>query len=237
MPSSLAITNSLSYKVGLILRTDAFSFAQYTLCLIHDPVARCTTGVCIGLRLVEYQQFTRYITGSLHSASVRNPLFLPMVLLDFMKQSTARWLSYNRMSLLAIANSKEINVREYDDDRGFKADQKLDLDAATRKLTFLNDEFSITESISKTHLRFLDVIEEMLLEQKNAQVAPLDDVDTDATNCFLDELSYLRESFKSAIQYVERDRSDIQGLAQTVSDFIYLCFVTERTARLMSEFK
>lgn len=146
-----------------------------------------------------------------------HPLLLPMVLVDFMKQSTARWLAYNRLSLLAIANSKEVNVRELEDDRGHPADQKLDLDSATRKLTFLNDEFSITESISKTQLRFLDVIEEMVHEQQKPEVAqlnlPSDDISGGA---FFDEIPYLRESFKSALQYIERDRQNIQGLAQTV---------------------
>lgn len=138
-----------------------------------------------------------------------------MVLVDFMKQSTARWLTYNRLSLLAIANSKEVNVRELEDDRGHPADQKLDLDSATRKLTFLNDEFSITESISKTQMRILDVIEAMLTEQQNSPTFG-DSPDADVACTFLDEIPYLRESFQSSLQYIERDRQNIQGLAQTV---------------------
>ena len=139
-----------------------------------------------------------------------------MVLVDFMKQSTARWLAYNRLSLLAIANSKEVNVREFEDDRGHPADQKLDLDSATRKLTFLNDEFSITESISKTQLRFLDTIEAMLQEQPKSDPVGLNPLNADISGAFADEIPYLRESFKSALQYIDRDRQNIQGLAQTV---------------------
>jgi hypothetical protein len=200
---------SLTLEAGLILRTDAFSFAQYGLCLVYNPATECTTGVCIGLRQSEYKQFIQYLRGGLHSA--KNYMLLPMVFIDFMNHMTSRWLTYNRLSLLGIANAKEINVRETQDDRGFLPELELSLDQATRKLTFLNDEFSITECISKTQLRFLETIEKILLEQQSACDAPGVDI-------FLADLGFYRESFKSALQYIERDRNNINGLAQTVCD-------------------
>jgi hypothetical protein len=139
-----------------------------------------------------------------------------------MKQSTARWLTYNRLSLLAISNSKDVNIREHEDDRGLRSDLELDLDSATRKLTFLYDEFSITESISKTQLRFLDVIEDML-QVRTWETLPEHSA---ATDTLKDELRYLRESFKSAAQYIARDMHNIQGLVQTVRGF---CVVYQAT--------
>jgi len=132
-----------------------------------------------------------------------------MVFVDFMGHMTTRWLTYNRLSLLAISNSKEVNIREAQDDRGLRPDINMDLDTATRKLTFMNDEYAITESISKTQLRFLDVIEEMVGDSTSGaggnQLGP-----------FSEEICFLRQTFKSAIQNIERDRHNIQGLAQTV---------------------
>jgi len=140
-----------------------------------------------------------------------------MVFVDFMSHMTARWLSYNRLSLLAIGKSKEIRVREPKDTQGLVPDSNLDLDTATRKLTFLTDEYSITESISKTQLRFLDLIEGMLKEQRKLSLAEPNAPGTEGAEIFLDQAYYSRESFKSALQYIERDRQSIQGLMQTVS--------------------
>jgi len=200
--------------VGLILRTDAFSFAQYGLCLVYDPRTECISGVCIGLRTGEYKQFLLYLKGSLHYAT--NYMLLPMVLVDFMGHMTARWLTYNRLSLLAIAKSKEINVREAQDNRGLRPDLKLDLDTATRKLTFMNDEYAITESISKTQIRFLDLIEEMVSEQQKASGAGSTVWGLLGADAFQEEIAFLRQTFHSALQNIERDRQNIQGLAQTV---------------------
>jgi hypothetical protein len=136
-------------------------------------------------------------------------MLVPMVFVDFMGHMTSRWLTYNRLSLLAIANSKEVNIREVQDDRGLRPDLKMDLDTATRKLTFMNDEYAITESISKTQLRFLGVIEEMIKEENNKGGAGV-------RGLFVEEICFLRETFTSAIQNIERDRQNIQGLAQTV---------------------
>lgn len=111
--------------------------------------------------------------------------------------------------------SSGVNVREVGDDRGLATDQCLDLDSATRKLTFLNDEFSITKSISLTQLRILDVLEE-LLEQTRVPAGVGSALQVEAAAGLLEEVPYLRESFKSALQYIERDMSNIQGLAQTV---------------------
>jgi hypothetical protein len=143
-------------------------------------------------------------------------MLVPMVFIDFLSHMTVRWLSYNRLSLLAIANSKEIRMREHQDNRGLHSDLALDLDTATRKLTFLTDEFAITESISKTQLRFIDLIEEMLQENLKHSTTT-DDVSTiERTRNFLDEAYYLRQSFNSALQCIERDKQGIQGLVQTV---------------------
>ena len=200
--------------VGLVLRTDAFSFAQYSACMIYDARTRCTTAICIGLRAGEYKQFLGYYKAALSFSA--SPLFLPVVLVDFMKQSSARWLHYNRLSLLAIANSREVNVREIGDDRGLPTDQRLDLDSATRKLTFLNDEFGIIRSICQTQNRFLDTIEELLLEETKLSAAGDHSPQADAAAGLLEEIPYLRESFASALQYIDRDMSNIQGLVQTV---------------------
>jgi len=141
-----------------------------------------------------------------------------MVFVDFMSHMTARWLTYNRLSLLAIANSKEINTREVHDNRGLRPDMKLDLDTATRKLTFLNDEYAITESISKTQLRFLDLIEEIVVEQEKLPFAEGQTIRMGTPELFIDEITFMREAFKSALQNIERDRQNIQGLAQTVCE-------------------
>jgi len=164
-----------------------------------------------------------YIEAGLRSA--RNYVFLPIILVDFMNHMTARWLNYNRLSLLAIANSREIKIREPGDDRGLRPDMKLDLDTATRKLTFLNDEYSITESISKTQIRFLDMIENIIIQQRkdisnNLAIAEGEDM-------FSDQITFLRESFKSALQYIERDRKNIEGLAQTVGRMLMMTKHTE----------
>jgi len=142
-------------------------------------------------------------------------MLVPMVFVDFMSHMTARWLTYNRLSLLAIANSKEINIRELNDNRGLRPDMKLDLDTATRKLTFLNDEYAITESISKTQLRFLALIEE-IVEQGRLPFVEGQTTRMGTSELLIDEITFMREAFKSALQNIERDRQNIQGLAQTV---------------------
>jgi hypothetical protein len=181
---------------------------------VYDPAAECISGVCIGLRTGEYKQFLLYLKGSLHYAT--NYMLLPMVFVDFMAHMPARWLTYNRLSLLAIANSKEINVREAQDNRGLRPDLKLDLDTATRKLTFMNDEYAITESISKTQIRFLDLIEEMVGEQQQASGTGSTVWGLLGADAFQEEIAFLRQTFHSALQNIERDRQNIQGLAQTV---------------------
>jgi hypothetical protein len=143
-------------------------------------------------------------------------MLLPMVFVDFMAHMSARWLTYNRLSLLAIANSKEINVREAQDNRGLRPDLKLDLDTATRKLTFMNDEYAITESISKTQIRFLDLIEEMVGEQQQASGTGSTVWGLLGADAFQEEIAFLRKPFHSALQNIERDGQNIQGLAQTV---------------------
>lgn len=143
-------------------------------------------------------------------------MLLPLVLVDFMSHMTARWLTYNRFSIMGIANSKEMNIREQQDDRGYQQDLKMDLDTATRKLTFLNDEYAITESISKTQLRFLELIEQMVLEMDDSILSTKGNNNSGLTDLVLEDICFLRQSFISALQSIERDRHTIQGLVQTV---------------------
>ena len=75
---------------------------------------------------------------------------------------------------------------------------------------------TLTESISKTQLRFLDVIDEMVGEQQKSSLAGSKGVYLEGAELFLEQISFLRQIFQSSIQNVERDRNNIQGLAQTV---------------------
>lgn len=181
---------------------------------MYDSVTQCTTGLCTGLGEGEFEQFIRYLSASLEFAS--NPMLLPMVFIDFLGHMTARWLTYNRLSLLGIAKSREINIREYQDNRGFGNDKNLDLDSASRKLTLMNDEYAIIESISKTQLRFLQLIEKINLERCAVFVGGSELSSLKEKYSFVEEISFLRQTFNSALQNVDRDRQNIQGLAQTV---------------------
>jgi hypothetical protein len=131
-------------------------------------------------------------------------MLLPMVFVDFLSNMTARWLTYNRLSLLAIGSSKEINIRETEQERGIRPDLKLDLDTATRKLTFMDDEYVLTESISKTQLRFLNLIEEMVMKQRDKFLLGSKAVCLQGAEVFLEETSFLRQTFHSALQNIER---------------------------------
>jgi hypothetical protein len=150
--------------------------------------------------------------------STRSCMKLPMLLVDFMNSKSSQWLTDKRLRLQAISKSKEINVRELADHYGFREDENMDLDTTTRRLTRLSSEYGIVESISRTHLRFLDCIEKILLEcgYPHAHESKSSG-DADGTESLLHEIHIFRESFKSALQYIERDRHAIQSLTQTVS--------------------
>jgi hypothetical protein len=201
----------LTVLVGLLLRADSFGPAQYGVSIVYDPKVNRTTAVCVGFTRAEFEQFCGFLRDNIHLGG--HWAMLPMTLVDFTYHMIARWLTHNRRVIVAIAKSKEINIAEYGDNRGFKADLDLDLDAATRKLTFLGNDFAFMKSICKTQERFLDAIEEILLEEQDTTS---DDKARKSRELFQGHIIFLRESFTSALQYVERDLCSIKSIAQTV---------------------
>jgi hypothetical protein len=76
-------------------------------------------------------------------------MLVTVVFVDFVSHMATRWLSYDRLSVLAIPNSKEIPAREPQDIRRLRPDLSLDFDTATRKLGFLTCDYAVIESNQK----------------------------------------------------------------------------------------
>jgi hypothetical protein len=168
------------------------------MCLIYDLTTECITVFCIGMRVDEYKKPLNYAKEAAPSA--RNCMVLPMLFVDFMNSKTAQRLTDKRIRLQAISKSKEINVREIADDYGFREDENMDLDTATRRLTRLSNEYGIVESITKTHMRSLDSIEEILLEQRKLAILGSTSANDDGIDGLLEDIHTFQESFKSALQ-------------------------------------